>query len=134
MLSMLRVRPAAALLALIGLIAPGASTAVVTLHLFTDHADGHHAEDHAATTDLSVLWHGHGHEATTPEHDHLLLVAGLQGFRFPAIHQYLQGLPALWHPAAFGEAGATRDARQRPPALEGVGPPPQPDRLSILRI
>lgn len=127
-------RRAAALLSLVSLIAPGASSAVVTFHLSAHHAGEAHEEHHNDAADLSVLWHGHGHEATTPDHDHPLLVAGMQAFRIPAVDQAVQSPPGPWHPAAVAPAAAPRVSRLSPPGPAGVGPPPHAHRLSILRI
>jgi len=127
-------RRVAALLALTGFLIPGASAAVVALHLSAHHAGETHEEHHDDAPDLSVLWHGHGHDATTPDHDHPLLLGGMQGLRIPALEQAAQAAPGLWHPAVLGVAAAARVRRSCPPGLAGLGPPPLPPRMSILRI
>ena len=129
-----KARRVAALLALTGFLIPGASAAVVALHLSAHHAGEGHEEHHHDAPDLSVLWHGHGHEATTPDHDHPLLVGGIPGLRVPAGEQAARTAPGPWDPAVLGVAAAPRVRRLCPPGLAGLGPPPLPPRLSILRI
>lgn len=126
-------RRAVALLVLAGLFGPSASAAVVSLHLAAQH-EAEHGEDHEHAADLSVLWHGHSHEATTPSHDHPLLVDGTHALWVPTARQVFVSAPGPWEHAALPVAGEQRVSRWGPPGLAGVGPPPCPERLSILRI
>ena len=119
---------------LAGLFAPSVSAAIEIVHLSAHHPAEAHEEHHQHGADLSVLWHGHGHEATTPDHDHPLLVAGMQPLRVPAVDQVDQTPSGPWHPAVLAYAAAPRLWRSCPPGLAGLGPPPPPGRLSILRI
>ena len=118
---------------LAGLFAPSVSAAIAVVHLSAHHAADAHDEHHPHGADLSVSWHGHGHEAATPDHDHPLLVAGMQPLRIPAIDRVDQPPPGPWHPGVLAFAAAPRVFRSCPPGLAGLGPPPQ-SRLSILRI
>lgn len=127
-------RRAAAVLALVGLLTPGASGVVVAFHLSAHHAADHHEDGHDHAADLSVLWHGHSHETTTPQHDHPLLVAGTRALRIPTVVQPFQHAPGCWQHGAFAVALEQRVSRLCPPGFAGVGPPLFPERLSILRI
>lgn len=128
-----RVRRAAAVLALAGLLTPVAAAAVATLHVSGHHAAGHE-ERHDQAVDLSLAWHGHAHEDTTPDHDHPLLVAGTPGFRIPTVDQPLRNPPGLWRHAPHAAAAERRVRCSCPPGLAGVGPPGPLERQSILRI
>jgi len=118
----------------VGLLTPGASGVVVAFHLSAHHAADHHEDGHDGAADLSVLWHGHSHETTTPEHDHPLLGAGTHALRIPTVAQPLKEALGLWQHAAFAAAPQQRVSRLCPPGLAGVGPPRFSERLSILRI
>ena len=127
-------RRVAALLALMGVLAPCASGVVVALHLSAHHAAELHEDDHDHAADLSVLWHGHSHEATTPEHDHPLLVAGTHALRVPPALQSFPDVPGAWpQDSPFAAALGQRVWRLCPPGLAGLGPP-HPGRVAILRI
>ena len=126
-------RWAAAVLALVGLLTPGVSGVVVAFQLSAHHAATRHEGSHDWAADLSVLWHGHSHEKTTPAHDHPLLVAETQALRIATVMQPVQD-SGHWQHAAFAVVAEQRVSRLSPPGLAGVGPPPPPERLSILRI
>jgi hypothetical protein len=64
------VRRAAAFVALAGLLQPLVAALLLTAHLAAQH-EGH--ADERDATGLTALWHGHSHDADTPEHDHPLL-------------------------------------------------------------
>ena len=123
-----------ALFVLAGFATPSVSAAITLLHLSAHHAAEANDEHHERAADLSALWHGHRHDATTPDHGHPLLLAGTQALRIPAVHQIDQAVAGSWHPAALTLADAPRVCRSCPPGLAGLGPPPPPGRLSILRI
>lgn len=127
-------RRAAALLALMGILTPGASGAVVAFHLSAHHAADHHEDGHDSAADWRALWHGHSHQTTTPEHDHPLLVAGTHALRIPIAVQPFHETPGHCQHAASAVAAEQRVSRSCPPGLAGVGPPLFPERLSILRI
>lgn len=127
-------RWAAALLALVGLLTPGVSGVVVAVHLSAHHAAAaHHEGGHDRAADLSVLWHGHSHEKTTPAHDHPLLVAEAEALRIATMMHPVRA-SGHWQHAAFAVAAEQCVSCLSPPGLAGVGPPPHAKRLSILRI
>jgi len=119
---------------LTGFFAPSVSAAIAVAHLFAHHPAEAHEEHHEDQADLSVVWHGHGHEATTPDHDHPSLLAGTQPLGLRVIDRFDQPPPGHWHSGVFAFAPAPRVFRSCPPGLAGLGPPPPPGRLSILRI
>jgi hypothetical protein len=120
----------AALFVLAGFAAPSVSATITLLHFSAHHAAEAHDEHHERAADLSALWHGHRHEATTPDHGHPLLLAGMH----PATDQVDQIAAGPWDPATLTLAAGPRVWRSCPPGLGGLGPPPPPCRLSILRI
>jgi hypothetical protein len=127
-------RRTAALFALAGIFAPSVSAAIAVLHLSAHHPAEAHGEHHEHAADLSLLWHGHGHEATTPDHDHPALVAGMQGTPIPAVDAVVHAPSLPWRSAVAVTATGSRVWRSWPPGRAGLGPPPLPGRLSILRI
>ncbi len=134
MLPMRRGRRAAALLALLGLAAPGGAALAVTLHQSAHH-DAHHKDGRpAAAVDPSAVWHGHSHPATTPGHDHPLLLAGTHVSLWPAAMHFFSHAPVAWQYSKAAAVVEPQSAHLGPPGLAGVGPPTRHDQLAILRI
>lgn len=131
---MLIVRHVAVLLALAGFLTPAASGVIMVVHVSAHHAAAHHEDGHDHAADLSVVWHGHSHAPTTPEHDHPLLLAGTNALRIPTVVQPFQDAVGHSQHAAFAIAVKQRGSWLGPPGLASVGPPLCPEQLSILRI
>lgn len=123
-------RRIASLLLLASLLAPGAAVVAEAGHVALHHEP---ADSPAAVAgDLNLLRHGHAHDDGTAEHGHPLLVAGSTGVRTPPRVANEFG-DAAWQSADIAIVVRTRS---RFVAAEpgGVGPPPPPRSISILRI
>lgn len=119
-----------ALLLLVSLLAPGAAVVAEAVHVAL-----HHETSDAPTAvagDLNRLRHGHAHEAGTAEHEHPLLVAGAAGVR--AAPQVANEFGAARWQTADIAIVARSGSRSVATAIGGVGPPPPPRTVSILRI
>lgn len=127
-------RRAIALLVLGGLLAPVSFAIGVALHLSAHHPSEHRDGGDHDDAAFSIVWHGHSHASTTPEHDHPALRVGVQAVRIPTVVEPSSDAPVCWAYPALSAALAYRVWRLRPPGLAGVGPPSGAARLSILRI
>ncbi len=119
-----------ALLVLASLLAPGVAVAAEAVHVALHHETG--ATSASVAGGLNRLRHGHAHDADTAEHEHPLLVAGMAGVRTAAPPANPFGT-AAWRSL---ERAVELRASLRVVTVEhgGVGPPPPPRSVSILRI
>jgi hypothetical protein len=119
-----------ACLLLASLLAPGTAVVAEAVHV----ALHHETDDSPAGVagDLNRLRHGHAHDADTAEHEHPLLVAGTTGVRTTPPPANSFGT-AAWRSL---ELAVELRSSARVVAAEpgGVGPPPPPRSISILRI
>lgn len=119
-----------ALLVLASLLAPGTAVVAEAAHVALHHEMNDSPA--AVARDLSRLRHGHAHDAGTAEHEHPLLVVGATGVRTtPQVANEFGAAP--WPSADIAIVVRTR-SRFVAAELGGVGPPPPPRSISILRI
>lgn len=119
-----------ALLVLASFLAPGAAVVAEAAHVALHHETSDSPA--AVAGDLNLLRHGHAHDDDTAEHEHPLLVAGTTGVRItPLIANEFAAAP--WQSVDLAIAVRTC-SRSVTAELGGVGPPPPPRSISILRI
>jgi hypothetical protein len=127
-----RLSRAAGCAALWALLSPHAAALLVAAHLADHHEGRHEARHEDGAAGLALVWHGHGHDAETPQHDHAALAPDL----VPPPSK------ATLHLHASSTFGASADSRRavpsagwlRPIAIAGVGPPARIPSFSILRV
>lgn len=123
-------RRVASLLVLVSLLAPGAAVVAEAAHVALHHETSDSPA--AVAGDLNLLRHGHAHDGDTAEHEHPVLVAGTTGVRTPPQVANEFGA-APWQTADLAIV-ARSCSRFVAAELGGVGPPPPPRSISILRI
>ena len=125
-------RRIAGFVALCAMLLPPMSGLAVATHLAGHDPATHFDASHAEAAGLAVVWHGHGHEAGVPEHDHPLLSpsAATPPVR-PALHS-AAALPFL--PGFDLTSPVPRSARRCRGLAVGADPPVPPGSFSILRV
>lgn len=115
------------------MLSPSVTGTLVAVHLAAHHGSEHEGEDHEHASDLGVAWHGHTHDAGTPDHDHPLLRAGaVATVAKEKAQANTAGALSAPHGVVLSTVAST--AASRAVAVVGVGPPPPPSSIAILRI
>jgi len=124
---------AAGCAALWAMLAPHAAGLVVAVHLAGQHEPRHDAPHQDGAAGLAIVWHGHAHDAGTPQHDHAVLAPNAVPALSKAIPHPNERAPFLASVESW-RGGGPSTAWLRPTTSAGVGPPTRTASLLILRI
>ena len=120
-------RRAIGVLGLTMALAPSLVTAAVSLHVLLE---SDHLAEHVEP-DLEGPLHGHGHESTAPEHQHVVIVPPARPAAIASTQAAI--MAATFPPGPTAHGLAVTNAASRDP-YGGLGPPPRAQSIVILRI